>query len=60
MSSGSMASTANPKENNKHKRCLLVVLALNIDLSSLAAMELDNVIGNATGETRILFFCIFL
>ena len=54
-----MGSTANPKENNKHKRCLLVVLAVNINLSSLAAMETDTVIGDVTGEMRVYFCCIF-
>uniref|UniRef100_A0A0E0KFT1 Uncharacterized protein n=1 Tax=Oryza punctata TaxID=4537 RepID=A0A0E0KFT1_ORYPU len=44
-----MGSTANPKENNKHKRCLLVVLAVNINSRSLAAMETNTVIGKITG-----------
>ncbi|CAL4974152.1 unnamed protein product [Urochloa decumbens] len=48
-----MVSTANPKENNKHKRCLLVVLAVNINLSSLAAMETDTVIGDVTGQGNL-------
>ncbi|XP_066353477.1 uncharacterized protein [Miscanthus floridulus] len=49
-----MGSTANPKENNKHRRCLLVVLAVNINLSSLAAMETDTVIGDVTaGEGNL-------
>ncbi|KAL6651718.1 hypothetical protein ACP70R_010643 [Stipagrostis hirtigluma subsp. patula] len=43
-----MGSTANPKENNKHKRCLLVVLAVNINSRSLAAMQ--TVVGKDTGH----------
>ncbi|KAF0905390.1 hypothetical protein E2562_004367 [Oryza meyeriana var. granulata] len=52
VSDNPMGSTANPKENNKHKRCLLVVLAVNINLRSLAAMETDSVIGKV-GEGNL-------
>uniref|UniRef100_A0A0D9XW98 Uncharacterized protein n=1 Tax=Leersia perrieri TaxID=77586 RepID=A0A0D9XW98_9ORYZ len=53
-----MGSTANPKENNKHKRCLLLVLAVHINSRSLAAMETNTVIGKVTGEIRLRFCSI--